>query len=464
MARHRWVSLAAALLLAGAGTAPAAAIEPPTIPAGDAEPPDPPPGPGQPMRAAERPCNLPGVLPAPPATDIPPSLALLDIEQAHRFSVGDGVRVAVIDTGVAPNPRLPRLEGGGDYVADTDGLVDCDMHGTLVAGLIGAQRGPNDQVVGVAPGSTLISIRQSSQNYSPEHPVTGAGLTMAQAETVERLDAMANAIVHAANMGARVINMSVHACIPAAHPLDQTHLAAAVRYAAVVKDVVLVAAAGNLVGDSECQANPGYDPLTPDDPRNWAHVVSVSTPSWFSDYVISVGAVDNAGAAPNKSNAAQFSMPGPWLDIAAPGTDVISVGPDGAAVNALPGRDGLVSVFGTSFSAAYVCGVAALVRSRFPGLSAAQVRARLIDTAHAPPRGVDNSVGHGLVDPVAALTYELDTPTRDIAEGHREVLVVPPAPPPPDLRAHRLSWAIAGVAAAAVIAAAAVATTRKGSK
>ena len=55
-------------------------------------------------------------------------------------------------------------------------------------------------------------------------------------------------------------------------------------------------------------------------------------------------------------------------------------------------------------------GVAALVRAKFPELTSHQVINRLIRTARPPARGIDNQVGHGIVDPVAALTY--DVPRR----------------------------------------------------
>lgn len=140
----------AALVITSAG--PAAAIEPPTVPAEPQIPDDPPPGPDPGEDWVQRePCVLPGVLPTPPVADLPTAQAILDIGRAHEFSTGRGVTVAVIDTGVAPNPRLPRLVGGGDYLTAGDGLGDCDMHGTLVASLIGGAPAPDDPFVGVAP-------------------------------------------------------------------------------------------------------------------------------------------------------------------------------------------------------------------------------------------------------------------------------------------------------------------------
>lgn len=454
------LAAAAAVVMLAVPPVPAAAIEPPTIPAEPMVPADLPAAPDQPMRQNKA-CNLPGVLPAPPVADIPAAQTVLNVAAAHKIATGAGVKVAVIDTGVAPNPRLPRLEPGGDFIADTGGLADCDMHGTLVASLIAGTPAPTDQFVGVAPEATIMSIRQSSANFTTAQPAASANPQ--QEQQIGEVRALAAAIVRAANDGARVINMSVAACIPVAHPINQDALGIAVRYAAVVKDVVLVAAAGNTGGEGGCQNNPDHDPLSPaDDPRNWAHVVSVSTPSWFSDYVISVGSTDNGGAPPDSTNAASFSMTGPWLDLAAPGVNVIALGPDGNAVNALPGRDGLVNMFGTSFSAAYVSGVAALVRSKFPELSAAQVRRRMTATAHHPPRGVDNAVGYGLVDPVAALTYDLPPGDRQIVETHRQTLVIA-APPPPVNRGpqHAALGIAAGVVAIAAAASIVVSRRRR---
>src|SRR5277367_3996444 len=116
---------------------PAYAINPPGIdPA--AVPPDSPPGPTQPMKQTAY-CTDVGVLPGTDFRVQPKYMDMLNLPEAWRFGRGAGVKVAVIDTGVTPHPRLPHLIPGGDYVmAGGDGLSDCDAHGTIVASMIGA--------------------------------------------------------------------------------------------------------------------------------------------------------------------------------------------------------------------------------------------------------------------------------------------------------------------------------------
>ena len=534
---------------------PAYAINPPGIdPA--AVPPDSPPGPSAPMKQSSY-CTEVGVLPGTDFRVQPKYLDMLNLPEAWRFGRGGGVRIAVIDTGVTPHPRLPHLVPGGDYVmGGGDGLSDCDAHGTLVASMIGgapapsegpaapgprrpppvptreppppapppqtismappppqppqtitlvpapppsqqdqgppppfgappgppaapappppfgappgppapkqpgaANRGhgkmvlpgysrggqivsvdyprpatpppldppptgPADAFTGIAPDAELISIRQSSQAFTLKDAYTGDEDPQTRQKSDE-IRTMARAIVHAANMGARVINISHVLCMSARSLIDQPDLGAAVRYAAVDKDAVIVAAAGD-TSQRDCKENPLNDPLHPSDSRDWNGVTTVVTPSWFSDYVLTVGAVDPSGTPMDK-----LSVAGPWVSIAAPGTDVVGLSPrDDSLVNAIDGPDNSLLVpAGTSFSTAIVSGVAALVRAKYPQLSAHQIVNRLIRTARAPGRGVDNQIGYGVVDPVAALTW--DVPDGSVLPKESgSPLKVPPAPTP----------------------------------
>ncbi|MGB3010866.1 MAG: type VII secretion-associated serine protease mycosin [Mycobacterium sp.] len=466
------------LLTATVANVPTAlAVSPPVVdPA--LVPPDGRPGPEQPMRQSNL-CARTTLTAVPDVTLPTPGFAMLNVRRAWQHSTGNGVTVALIDTGVNPHPRLPVLPGG-DYVMGGDGLTDCDAHGTIVASLITAApsgipmppplppnpprtvavdapevSGAPDGVAGVAPHAALISIRQSSRAFEPVNQGFRDGAGHRKAGTVATL---ARAVVHAANSGADVINVSVAACVAAADPLDQRMIGAAVWYAATVTDAVIVAAAGNASEDG-CAQNPVSAPMAVGGSRDWSGVTTVSSPSWFSDYVLSVGAVDETGAPIAKSLA------GPWVGVAAPGTSIVGLSPEtGGPVNAYPPvRPGEpdVGFWGTSFAAAYVSGVAALVRAKYPELSAHQVINRILQTAHNPPAGVDNEVGYGVVDAVAALTFSVPAGERSAPGAGARVLTLPPPPPPPDHRAHGAALAFAGVIAACVLMAAVIARARR---
>ncbi len=518
-----------------------------------------------------------------PGTDFrirPKFLDMLSLPEAWKFGRGAGVRVAVIDTGVTPHPRLPHLVGGGDYVMDGgDGLSDCDAHGTIVASLIGAapadgsfglepqetRRPPSvptteapppappppppqtvtvevpapqppppptpadgpplapgfapgidapappliptpspeiapaslstasgtttvtsralfhgvhplqnapapsappmsppetDGFTGVAPDAEIISIRVSSQMFATKDPY-GDGMDPQTRQTASLIRTIARAVVYAADMGAQVINLSKVACLDARNVSEQVELGAALRYVTVDRNVLVVASAGD-VGDHDCKQNPPPGPARADDPRGWNSVTTVATPSWFDEYVLTVGAVDSDGTFLDKS-----SVSGPWVSLAAPATDLVSLSPrDDGLINAVAGPDNTTLVpTGPGFAAALVSGVAALVRARYPQLSAMQVRNRLVQTARAPARGVDNEVGHGIVDPVAALTWDVPDERREPPQQMSAPLPVPAIPPKPDATP---IWVASGALVLLVLGASATSgvlkLTRRGSE
>lgn len=250
------------------------AITPPVIDPG-AVPGDGPPGPDEAMQQRYQ-CPATGLLPNTDLASPVAAQAFMNLPELWKAAGrGAGVKVAVVDTGVNRSVRLPNLRGEGDYVDGGDGLTDCDTHGTVIASIIGAAPAEGDALVGVAPDAELLSIRQSSGMYVPANPGGGDVDQDRRAGTVSTL---ARAIVHAANAGARVINLSVVACIPTLKPVDQTTLGAAVRYAARDKDAVLIAAAGNTANPG-CAQNPDIDATDAADPRNWDQVVTISTPA-----------------------------------------------------------------------------------------------------------------------------------------------------------------------------------------
>ncbi|WP_457852188.1 type VII secretion-associated serine protease mycosin [Mycobacterium montefiorense] len=302
-------------------------------------------------------------------------LAAFDLPRIWQLTRGAGQRVAIIDTGVSRNRRLPDVVAGGDYVFTGDGTQDCDGHGTLVAGIIAAAADSKaDTFSGVAPDVTLISIRQSSGKFAPATDPSRPG--------IGDVDTMARAVRTAADLGASVINISSVACVLATSALDDRALGAALAYAVDVKNAVVVAAAGNTGGGGQCP------PQRPD--ATWQTISVAVSPAWYDDYVLTVGSV-NAQGAPSA-----FTLAGPWVDVAATGEAVMSLSS--------------TSLSGTSYAAPVVSGLAALIRARFPALTARQVMQRIESTAHHPPAGWNSLVGNGTVDALAAVSTDSSAP------------------------------------------------------
>jgi membrane-anchored mycosin MYCP len=418
--RRIWVLLAA-LALALVTAPPAAAIEPPTIdpaalPADET-------GPDQPTEQ-RRVCSAPTSFPNANFADRPWANDYLRIDEAQKFATGAGVTVAVIDTGVNGSPRVP-AGPGGDFVDQAgNGMSDCDAHGTLTASIIAGRRAPTDGFVGVAPDARLLSLRQTSEAFQPVGARTDPN-DPNTTQTAGSIRSLARAVLHAANMGARVINISEAACYKVTRRINESGLGAAIHYAVNVKHAVVIVAAGNTGQD--CAQNPPPDPAVPADPRGWRQVQTTVTPAWYSPLALTVGGIGQNG------QPSTFSMSGPWLGAVAPAENLVTLGYDGNPVNALQGQDGPIPISGTSFAAAYVSGLAALLIQRFPDLTPAQIINRITATARHPGGGVDNYVGAGVIDPVAALTW--DVPEGPETVPFRVKEIPPPVyAPPPDRR------------------------------
>ncbi len=429
------------------GAAPATGAEAPGAPAPRKPLPVPtnePPPPPQTITLSQPP-------PPPPQTVIinPPAPPPQSGEEAPGGQGGQGGQPA--QPPAAPGPAAGGAGGGGGGAAGggaggggggAPGAASRG-HGTIVAPSYSGRRhvsaidhsrpaapvplepppaGPSDAFSGVAPDVDLISIRQLSNAFTLKDAFNGEEDPQTRQKS-DSIRTLARAIVHAANMGAQVITVSNVICMSSRNVLDQADLGAAVRYAADDKNAVIVAAAGD-VSQKDCKQNPTFNALHPDDPRDWGEATTVVTPAWFDQYVLTVGAVDSRGA-PLASSVA-----GPWVSIAAPGTDVVGFSTkDDGLVNAVDGADNtLVPPLGTSFATAIVSGVAALVRAKYPELSSHQIINRLIHTARPPARGIDNQLGYGVVDPVAALTW--DVPEGPVLPTRSAPLPMPPPPPP----------------------------------
>ena len=283
------------------------------------------------------------------ADTVPWAQQLLAPQRTWSVTRGAGVTVGIVDTGVdgAAQQLSGRVLPGRDVrkPGNQPANTDCFGHGTFVAGIVGAAPANGTMFAGVAPDATILPIRVA------DDATDTSAATLAQGIRV------------AVDGGARVVNVS------ASTSAKDADLEAAVAYAAA-HDVVVVASAGN----SAEQGNP-----TP-------------YPAAF-DTVIAVGAIDREG------KRASFSDTGGYLDLAAPGVDVVSIGPGG------PGQ---WEASGTSYAAPFVAGVAALVRAYHPKLTAAQVKNRLQATADSPPANApDTAFGWGTVNPAAAVTSVL---------------------------------------------------------
>jgi membrane-anchored mycosin MYCP len=345
-----------------------------------------------PHLGSSRGCVVAGDQPAFTVEPSPWGQTRLRFDELRKFATGKGQVVAVIDTGVNPHPRLAgRLTDGGDYLQGQTSLFDCDGHGTLVAGIIAAADDPTTGFKGIAPDAGILAIRQSSGVFEVKllDKRTQQEVTGVPGDT----RSLARAVVRAVNLGATVINISEAACFQAtANQVNGRDLQAAVHYAAE-HNVVVVAAAGNADQSGDC-----------DVPNEQGVVNTIASPAWFDDDVLAVAAVAEDG------EPAAFSLAGPWVDVAAPGTDVVSLDPapgSNRLTNFTVSRNGQQGpIQGTSFATPYVAGLAALIRERYHNLSARQVIRRIEETALQAP-GTDghrDTLGYGMIDPVAALT------------------------------------------------------------
>lgn len=231
---------------------------------------------------------------------------------AWTMATGDGVRIAIVDTGVdVTHPDLAgNIVGGRNFTtSDPNDYIDRHGHGSHCAGIAAAVTNNGIGIAGTAPGAKILAVKSLGD--------TGSGST----------EWIANGIRWAADNGAQVISMSLG--------LQGTSLLLedAAQYA-WNKGAVLVGAAGN--NNSSTIFYPAG-----------------------SSFVIAVGATDS------NNNKASFSNFGSWVSVAAPGTSIYSTYKSG----------GYTTMQGTSMACPFVAGQAALVWQKL-GSAATNVKVR----------------------------------------------------------------------------------------
>ncbi len=323
------------------------------------------------------------------------------ITDAWASTEGEGVTVAVIDSGIdGTHPDLVGAVVGGTDVSgagDPDGLLglgEVPGHGTLVGTLLagrghaGASAAPSptpgptpsaratptpepepadeygegpDGIVGVAPKANLLAVSVWIEGASSGPNPGGVSVD-------EQIPA---AVRWAVDNGADVINMSLGSTSTAwPESWDDAFLYAEQN------DVVIVAAAGNRAGG----------------------LTQVGAPATIPG-VLAVAGLDRSGVA-----SAEASSEGVTIAVAAPSENL---------VGGLPG--GFYADWsGTSGAAPLVSGVAALIRSKYPELSAAEVVNRIVGTARdAGAPGFDTLYGYGVLDVAAAVADGVQVPPEN---------------------------------------------------
>jgi subtilisin family serine protease len=270
-------------------------------------------------------------------------LDMLEADQTWEHAHGCGATIAVVDSGV--NLQHPDLAGtvrsGTSFAGDGKGLNDVSGHGTEVAGIAAAAHDNGLGISGVAPGVRVMPIAIEDAAGQMHASDLARGLQFAIERDVD------------------VINLSLGG--PVQSPNVEYWLERATQ-----AGIPVVAAAGNA--------------YRRDNPTVWPAA---------SPHTIAVGAVAPTGVW------APFSSTGQYVDLVAPGVAVLTTAGDG----------GYVAGNGTSLSAPFVSATLAMMRVRAPDASPDELRQALVTSADdLGPKGWDPKFGHGVVDPLAALS------------------------------------------------------------
>lgn len=272
---------------------------------------------------------------------------MLNLNKAHQLAGKNKVTVAVIDQGV--DMQHPELKGKllpGYNAVNPMNQGSPDFHGTHVTGIIAGNKNNGIGGFGVNPNVNILPIDVFDRGYGAYDY------------------AIADGILHAVEKGAKVINMSLGG------PMKSPVIEEAIKKA-LDKNITIVAAAGN---DGAAMVN---------------------YPAAYEG-VISVGSVNK------EKKLSDFSTYGPSVDVVAPGDEVYSTLYD------YEKKSSFTQMSGTSMASPMVAGVASLLLSKHPNLTPMQVEYILEHTTEdLGAKGFDVKFGNGLVNPVAALQYDV---------------------------------------------------------
>jgi serine protease AprX len=308
-------------------------------------------------------------------------------------NLGEGVGVAVIDTGISQMKDFAGRVVHGPDLSGEGTLVDTYGHGTAMAGLIGGSGADSagrtgGAYTGVAPKSTLVAVKVAGRN--------GA------ADVSTMLQAMHWVSAYKDQFNIRVLNLSWGT------PSTQDPSVDPLNYAVQrlwKQGIVVVVAAGNSGPNSGTVRKPGDDPV-----------------------ILTVGAYDDKqNADPGDDSVTSWSSRGPTAqglakpDVVAPGRTLVGARSFGSHVET-ENPKALISPSyirgsGTSQAAAVTSGLVALLLKARPDLSPDQVKAILMGTASPIAAAPGGSQGKGRLQLGAALTAATPTSTQTLTSS-----------------------------------------------
>lgn len=317
---------------------------------------------------------------------------LLGIERATELlaergiTPGEGVRVAVVDSGVSLGPPgappLAPLSVTGFQSFGTNKPV-LDGHGTNVAGLVAGGEREDGQPTGIAPGAEIVDVRVYDEPN--ENGVGGIG----QTDVIDALNWLA---ANAEEQGIGVVVTAFDLPPSAAFRAAITALSK--------RDVIIVAGSGNRPDQEGQQGFEEYGEAQPGE-----NAEDLIFPAGYTEHVFAV--TSTAAGIPvaedEVADAAGTVLLSGAIDAAVPTYGAVTLAPNGATC--------LIDKISTSWAAGVAGGVVALVRSAYPRENADQIEARLLATASGTLGSPTTATGAGVLQPVEALTQRL-APTR----------------------------------------------------